>query len=85
MTFHSDPGHGWLEVSETIMDQLNILDRISEYSYYSFDEKKYYLEEDCDASILINALKQQRIEYVIRELEHKGSAFIRKMSRVGAV
>jgi len=85
LTYHVDPEHGWIEVSETIVDQLGIKDKISEYSYYSFTRKSYFLEEDFDAGLLLQALKDRGIEYVIRNKEHKGEAFIRKLNRVSEV
>lgn len=85
LTHHTDPGHGWVEVPEQLVVSLGIEEKISEYSYYSFDKKAYYLEEDCDAELLVNALKANGYEYVIRHQDHRGDAFIRRMARVGAV
>jgi hypothetical protein len=48
-TFHTDPGHGWLEVPRSHLRILGIEDRISGYSYA--DDENVYLEEDCDASL----------------------------------
>lgn len=83
LTYHSDPGHGWIEVPAALVDRLGILNDITEYSYYSHDRQVYYLEEDCDAGTLINALKAQGYEYVLKPMEHKTDAFLRKTSRVG--
>ena len=66
-TFHSDPGHAWLEVtpSEVRLVGLNI----SAFSSYSYVERndsgaieKLYLEEDCDAPQFINAYRRVRGE-----------------------
>jgi len=51
--FHSDPGHGWLEVTRAECKRLGILERISHYSYQRGD--KVYLEEDCDAALWVEA------------------------------
>ena len=47
--FHSDPGHGWLEVP---LDEVkHIASKITGYSYIRGDN--VYLEEDCDARIFL--------------------------------
>ena len=53
--FHTDPGHGWLAVPYKDLVELNIQDKISDYSYSNGDTA--YLEEDCDAAVFINAYK----------------------------
>jgi hypothetical protein len=47
--FHSDPGHGWLEVSLKELEDLRIAHKISPFSY--LHKGRVYLEEDCDMSI----------------------------------
>ena len=59
--FHTDPGHGWLEVDEMLVLSVGI--RVSSCSYKRRD--KLFLEEDCDAPRLIEALKVNDIEYKI--------------------
>jgi len=54
-TFYSDPSHGWLEVPNIELQELDIFNKISQYSYINKDMA--YLEEDCDANIFINAYK----------------------------
>ena len=51
--FHTDPGHGWLEVTRAECKRLGILEKISPYSYQYGN--KVYLEEDCDAALFTNA------------------------------
>ena len=51
--FHSDPGHGWLQVPKKLIRELGIGKEISSYSYQ--DEDFLYLEEDCDAVLFIEA------------------------------
>lgn len=60
-TYHTDPGHGWVEVPMLTINDLGLADKISEYSYRNGD--KVYLEEDCDASLFINALKDLGLKY----------------------
>lgn len=63
--FISDPGHGWLKVPIALLVQLNIVDKISGYSYQR--DNYAYLEEDCDAPLLLNALKGAGIDYKLRD------------------
>lgn len=60
-TFHSDVGHGWLEVAMRIVYELGI--EVSQYSYMR--DNKYFLEEDCDAPRLLKALKAKDIRFKI--------------------
>jgi hypothetical protein len=54
-TFYTDPGHGWIKVPMNELRTLNIAHKISHYSYRNGDLA--YLEEDCDASLFIDAFK----------------------------
>jgi hypothetical protein len=49
--FHEDGGHGWLQVPLEELQELNIDDQISSYSYV--DDDYVYLEEDQDMSIFL--------------------------------
>ena len=51
--FYSDSGHGWLAVKRQELIDLNLINRISHYSYQR--GKTVYLEEDCDASLFFQA------------------------------
>jgi hypothetical protein len=63
--FHTDPGHGWLAVKRKEAERLGIIDKISQYSYQRGGT--IYLEEDCDASLFINAKKEAGEEFECRE------------------
>jgi hypothetical protein len=56
ITFHNDPGHGWLEVSvEEAREAERVTgEKISPYSYIS--RGIAFLEEDCDAGIFLRYL-----------------------------
>ncbi len=56
--FISDPGHGWLEVPVSELDQLNIAHLISSCSYTN--GAFVYLEEDCDLSVFFTATYGRR-------------------------
>jgi hypothetical protein len=64
-TFHTDPGHGWLEVDRDELVRLGIDGNISQYSYERGD--KVFLEEDCDAARFVNAKKAAGEEYLFRD------------------
>jgi len=63
--FYSDASHGWVAVKRHELADLGILDKISGYSYQK--GKMVYLEEDCDASLFINKLKELDITYVFTD------------------
>ena len=61
ITILSDSGHAWGKVRRALLNKLGIEKLISHYSY---QRGQYaFLEEDCDLSILINALDQNNIKY----------------------
>jgi len=77
-TFHTDCGHGWLEVPKAIVESLRI--KVSRYSYQKGD--KLYLEEDCDAPRLIEALKAANVKYNTVSKHFEGNHPIRNYNRV---
>lgn len=52
-TYHTDPGHGWLEAPRAEVERLGLLDEISHYSYQR--NGTLYLEEDCDMPRFLRA------------------------------
>jgi len=72
--FHTDPGHGWLEVSLAEIIELGIENKISQFSYCKADTA--YLEEDCDAGVFLNA-KHKRGETVEIREQHRDPTPIR--------
>lgn len=59
--FYSDPSHGWLRVPMAHIEELNIKDRISSFSYKR--GKWAYLEEDCDYRVFEEAFRERFNEY----------------------
>lgn len=51
-----DPGHSWFKVSIQRLIKLGIAHQISAYSYRRGDWA--YLEEDCDAAVLFEAVQR---------------------------
>ena len=80
LTLFNDPGHAWLRVNRSIAKHLmgELFNRISPYSY-QFNEY-IYLEEDCDAGLLLQALKSQGIAYTIKENYCNNESRIRSYS-----
>lgn len=60
--FYSDAGHGWAAVKRKTLAELNILDKITSYSYQR--GQTVYLEEDCDLSTFINAMRSKGVEVI---------------------
>lgn len=48
-----DPSHGWIKAPILLLAELEVLGSISSFSYIR--GAYVYLEEDCDATVFINA------------------------------
>jgi len=61
LNFYGDPGHGWLKVPYTLLVTLGIEDGISTCSYMKKFTRGWfvYLEEDCDAELVIDSFRCQ--------------------------
>lgn len=73
--YYYDAGHGWIKVEYQELQRLNILDKISVYSYISLDN--VYLEEDRDATIFIEAKKEAKEPYLLNEIDEGNRSSIR--------
>jgi dihydropteroate synthase len=72
LTYHQDPSHGWIEVPMTLIETLGIILDISPYSYKR--NGLAYLEEDCDASVLLSAMTEQGLSYnLVRKATNQDS------------
>ena len=58
--FHQDPGHGWLCVKRSELEDLGIANRITSFSYQR--NQSVYLEEDLDYTTYHDALRARGIE-----------------------
>lgn len=79
LTYHTDPGHGWLEVPRTEIDALGIAKQITAYSYEQGGVA--YLEEDCDASLFVQAAKNAGIQITPVDRHVDRDHPIRRMAR----
>lgn len=77
--FHSDPGHGWIEVAKCLLPRLIGPDWRSLFSPFSYESRDcVYLEEDADADRFIKACQQRGVELKFRELpQARGDSPIR--------
>ena len=66
LSFYSDPGHGWLAVPLELLDRLQLLDRVSHYSYLR--GRLAHLEEDCDASLFLATARDAGIAVTFRDI-----------------
>lgn len=64
---YNDPGHGWIKVPTRLLIELDIDQVISSFSYLSRDGKNAFLEEDCDATLFIDAMRERGIEPEFRD------------------
>ncbi len=56
LTWYSDPGHGWLRVPMAAVVEAGVAGQISTCSYMCEGNGLAYLEEDCDATIFLDAV-----------------------------
>ena len=58
-TKFEDSGHGWLEVNFEDLINLDIQNKISNFSYMDSNKKLVYLEEDIDQNIFMKSYKEK--------------------------
>ncbi|MCK9369233.1 hypothetical protein M0R04_04780 [Candidatus Dojkabacteria bacterium] len=68
LVIYSDPGHSWCRVHQTLLEELNIQDKITRYSYKR--NGSAYLEEDVDFETLVRALDATYPNIKITYKEH---------------
>ena len=78
---YTDPAHGWAKVTLKELLKLNILDKISTYSYIHKNGLNAYLEEDLDLSTYLKALDSKGIKFRIIEKHTNKSSKIRSYKR----
>lgn len=74
--FYADPGHGWAKVRRSELVKLGIADKISSCSYQK--GVYVYLEEDCDLSVYMDALRARGIT----EIKFSGKTCATRQSRI---
>jgi hypothetical protein len=81
ITIYTDPSHGWAKVSLKELLKLNIIDKISSYSYIHKNGLNAYLEEDVDLSTYLKALDDKGIKFRMIEKNANKSSKIRSYAR----
>jgi len=77
LNYYQDPGHGWIKVPRRLLLEYRIHDKISNCSYESRDGMSVFLEEDCDATLFIQALKDRGIDYKLKSFHSNKASKIR--------
>jgi hypothetical protein len=81
-TFYQDGGHGWLTAKKSELIELELINKISRFSYEQ--GHTVYLEEDCDMTVFINAWELNTGKKwdwdQIKRVYHKGKSFIRSLN-----
>lgn len=75
ITQHHDAGHGWFAVKRDVVDETIGLKNVSRYSYQK--GKTVYLEEDRDATLFIESIQEQGIDYEFKLGKHQETSPIR--------
>lgn len=79
LNFYADPGHGWLACKRSLVAELGLLRQITPYSYQRGGT--VYLEEDCDASLVTQALRDKGIAFIFKEKHTDKTSPIRSYER----
>jgi hypothetical protein len=79
LTYFADPGHSWLRVPIRLVKELGLYQKISSYSYR--EGSWAYLEEDCDAPMMIMALETSGMKFEVSESFSNEYSFVRGLER----
>ena len=73
--YFQDPGHGWVRVPVSLLEELGLIEKITTYSFVKGDYA--YLEEDQDASTWVAAMKAANKDFTLVEKHTNNSSTIR--------
>ena len=79
-TYHTDPGHGWIEVPIVDLVVLGLQTRISGYSYT--DGQSIYLEEDRDAALWVDEYHRRHGHAPKIAERYSADTFVRNLPHV---
>ena len=77
--FICDPSHGWGEIPISLIKDLGLNNKISNYSYKKEDNA--YLEEDCDLPMVLRELKKHGIEFSFIEEHYNYDSWVRNLKK----
>jgi hypothetical protein len=78
--YRSDRGHGWYAVKVKDIPS-EVLSKVSSFSYISKTGSTVYLEEDCDASLVLRELESRGHGFEISEKHSSKRHWIRSLGR----
>jgi len=81
LTFHSDPGHAWLEVPKQLFFAVGYAPSRSSYETSS----KVYLEEDCDATFFLMKAEEKGLSFEFESKFYNQDCFVRRLSNMSGV
>lgn len=76
-TYHRGSSYGWIEVPIKDIQEMDIEDSISGFSYRKGN--LVYLEEDCDAHLFFNKLRSMGIKFHLQESHTNNEFFIQNL------
>jgi hypothetical protein len=80
LKFHTDPGHGWLEVPAPILDACGLTFKDFTTCSYVSSLGTMYLEEDCDALKFKGVFESKFGPFEVREVVyHRGHAPLKRL------
>jgi hypothetical protein len=75
---YCDSGHSWLAVKRQLLEDLGLINSISEFSYVN--GKTVYLEEDGDLVVFKNAYEQRFGTFNVKDIDHGDRSWVRNMT-----
>ncbi len=81
LTFHQDPGHGWVEVSASDLERVGLT--ANDFSPYSYRRHgRFFLEEDCDAGVFIRKAESLGYEVTLVSEHTNNDHWIRNLPSI---
>jgi hypothetical protein len=79
LKYYTDPGHGWIAIKRKVLNDLEVADKITVFSYQK--GQTVYLEEDCDAFLVMQKLSEKGITVTIDRKHTNNRSPIRNYNR----
>jgi hypothetical protein len=79
LKYYTDPGHGWLAIKPKVLNDLEVADKITVFSYQK--GQTVYLEEDCDAFLVMQKLSEKGITVTFDRKHTNNRSPIRNYNR----
>lgn len=79
LKYYTDPGHGWIAIKRKVLNDLEVADKITVFSYQK--GQTVYLEEDCDAFLVMQKLSEKGITVTFDRKHTNNRSPIRNYNR----